>query len=109
MELLKMTRQVPPLIVLPLAAILLLAGCAKTEMHPLKGVVVEVYRDPPALLVDHEEIPGFMGAMTMRFEVDAATASGARKGRHLTASLRYHDGKWQLEDVMFSDAAPPAP
>lgn len=91
----------PPSIItavfLPLA--LLLGACAKTDTHPLKGVIVDVYREPPALLVDHEEIPGFMKAMTMRFEVDAATAAAVQKGQPITARLRFHDGAWRLDQV----------
>jgi len=86
----------PALLLLPA---LLLGACAKADTHPLRGVIVDVYREPPALLVDHEEIPGFMGAMTMRFEVDAATATAVQKGQQITARLRFHNGNWRLDQV----------
>jgi len=76
-----------------------LAGCGGSQSHPLKGVVVEVIAEPPALLVDHEEIPGFMAAMTMRFTVDAATVTKVKPGDAITGRLRFRDGTWQLEDV----------
>jgi protein SCO1/2 len=88
---------------LPLALIalltLLLAACEKSESHPLRGVVVEVHEDPPALLVDHEEIPGVMAAMTMKFGVDAATADAVRPGERIEARMRFQEGEWRLEDV----------
>ena len=69
------------------------------KRYPLKGVIVDVLPDQTALLVKHEEIPGFMGAMTMLFKVDAATFKAAAKGRAITALLvQKEDGFW-LEDV----------
>jgi hypothetical protein len=91
-------------VVFLLTALLFLSGCGQTDTRPLKGVIVEVFRDPPALLVDHEEIPGFMPAMRMRFEVDAATAAAARPGQAITARLRYHEGVWRLEAVHHADS-----
>lgn len=80
-------------------AVGLLAACGGRDTHPLKGVIVEVYGNPPGLLVNHETVPGVMQAMTMRFEVEAATVATVRPGEAITAGLRFHDGKWRLEDV----------
>jgi len=76
-----------------------LTACGKTDSHPLKGVIVDVYAEPPALLVDHEEIPGVMAAMTMKFGVDAATVARVQKGQKIEGRMRFQDGKWRLEDV----------
>jgi Cu/Ag efflux protein CusF len=88
----------------------LLAGCSKSgdepASHAVKGVVVEVYAEPPALLVDHEEIPGFMAAMTMRFEVEAATAAAVKPGDAITGRLRFQNHTWRLDEVK---VAPPQP
>ena len=49
---------------------LLLAGCAaKPESHTVNGVIVAVAADKGVLTIQHEDIPGFMAAMTMPFEV----------------------------------------
>ena len=82
-----------------LLSLLSLAGCARDESHPVQGIVVEVYSDPPALLVDHEEIPGVMAAMSMRFEVDAATIDDVKVGDAITARLRLQDQTWRLDQV----------
>ena len=76
-------------------------ACGQRDAHPLRGVFVEVYTgtEPPGLLVEHEEVPGFMKAMTMRFEVDRATVATAKQGQRITARMRYGDGKWRLENV----------
>ena len=67
--------------------------------HPLKGVVVDISAARSALRVKHEEIPGFMRAMTMEFKVDAATLAAAAKGQAITGTLvKRADGFW-LEDV----------
>lgn len=84
---------------LTLVAAVGLTACSKTDLHPLKGVIVDVYAEPPALLVDHEKIPGVMAAMTMKFGVDAATAARVQKGQKIEGRMRFQDGKWRLEDV----------
>ena len=80
-------------------AMLLLAACGKTDSHPLKGVIVDVYPEPPALLVDHEKVPGVMAAMTMKFGVDAATVARVQEGQKIEGRMRFQDGRWRLEDV----------
>lgn len=70
------------------------------QMHPLKGVVVEVMADKSALLVKHEEIPGVMRAMTMMFLVDADTLGRVKKGDVITGQMgRDENKKWILRDV----------
>jgi Cu/Ag efflux protein CusF len=72
---------------------------AKEPRHPLKGVIVDVYADRSALLVKHEEIPGYMMAMTMLFKVDAATLKAAAKGQAITATLVERGGEYWLEEL----------
>ena len=70
------------------------------QRHPLKGVVVDVLADKSALLVKHEAILGVMKAMTMLFQVDAATlkSPAATKGAVITGFLvRKTDGWWLVE------------
>ena len=69
------------------------------KRHDLRGVVTNVYADRSALLVRHEEIPGFMKPMTMLFKVDAAALQAARKGQTITARMSRQGNDWVLEDV----------
>lgn len=69
------------------------------KRHDLRGVVTNIYADRSALLVRHEEIPGFMKPMTMLFKVDAATLQAARKGQTITARMSRQGSDWVLEDV----------
>jgi Cu/Ag efflux protein CusF len=69
------------------------------QRHDLRGVVTNVYADRSALLVRHEEIPGFMKPMTMLFKVDSATLQAARKGQTITARMSRQGNDWVLEDV----------
>lgn len=69
------------------------------KRYPLKGVIVDRLADQSAFLVKHEEIPGFMPAMTMLFKVDAATFKAAGKGQTITAVLVQKDDGFWLKDV----------
>jgi protein SCO1/2 len=56
-----------------LAALLVWTGCqgsssTPTKQYPIKGRVVEV--KATSVRLDHEAIPGYMGAMEMNFTVD---------------------------------------
>jgi Cu/Ag efflux protein CusF len=71
------------------------------KRYPLKGVITSVLADRSALLVKHEEIPGYMKAMTMLFKVDAATLKAAQKGQAITGLMSRQGSDWVLEDVKF--------
>lgn len=69
------------------------------KRHPLKGVIVDILTERSALLVKHEEIPGYMKAMTMLLKVETATIQAAVKGQAITGTLvEKADGFW-LEDM----------
>jgi len=67
--------------------------------YPLKGVIVEVRAAQGALMVKHEDIPGFMPAMTMLFKVDAAALKSAQPGQKIRATLVQRDGDFWLEEI----------
>lgn len=67
--------------------------------HPLKGIITAIDAERSALMVKHEEIPGFMRAMTMLLKVDAATLQAARKGQAITGTLVQRDDGFWLEDM----------
>ena len=95
-----------------LASTLLLAGCAKSTApaaapapaatapsHPVRGIIVDVMPAQSALMVKHEDIPGFMPAMTMLFKVDAPTLKAAAKDQTITATLYQQGDDFWLRDV----------
>lgn len=71
------------------------------KRYALRGVVVAVDADKSALRVKHEEIPGFMRAMTMQFKVDAPTLAAAKVGAALTGQMSRQGKDWVLEAVKF--------
>jgi len=55
---------------LPVAALSIIAACQASEPQVTRdaiGVIEEVHADRTELRIAHEEIPGFMDAMTMTF------------------------------------------
>ncbi len=74
--------------------------------HRLTGVVTNVMSERSALMVKHDEIPGFMRAMTMMFLVEPEVLAQVKKGDAITAHMgRNADNKWILRHVR---VVPPA-
>jgi Cu/Ag efflux protein CusF len=87
-----------------LSLLLAATGCgAQKSGHPLRGVVTRVIEERKLVMVQHEEIPGFMRAMTMAFSVPDSVWPQLRPGTHLTATLQGSRGQWRLEDVQLTD------
>jgi protein SCO1/2 len=64
-----------------------------TRSWDVDGVVLDVNVEYQQVLIDHQEIEGFMPAMTMNFDVtDAALLDGIEKGQAVSFRLHY-DGK----------------
>ena len=63
-----------------------------------------VFPEKSALLVQHEEIPGVMKAMTMLLKTDAATLAAAKKDQAITAILVKKADGWWLQDVKIAEA-----
>ena len=63
-----MNRLVSPLI----AAVLLTAACSSARHYEMRGQILGINRDKMEILVKHEEIEGFMSAMTMPWKVKTA-------------------------------------
>ena len=71
--------------------------------HPLKGKAVAVDPARRAITVAHEDIPGFMPAMTMEFvvlEKDAPLLEQVSPGDEITATLVVPDSRYWLEDLV---------
>jgi protein SCO1/2 len=93
----------------PLLIALSLAGCGGephgtgTKSYPLKGTVLAVDPAERTVTIDHEEIEGFMPAMTMDFvvlEEDAALLDNVTPGDEITARLVVPDSRYWIEDLV---------
>jgi protein SCO1/2 len=72
-------------------AVLLASACGRTppaKEYQLKGQILDVKPETREVLVRHEDIPGFMPAMTMPYKVeDPAVLAGKEPGDLITATL----------------------
>jgi Cu/Ag efflux protein CusF len=84
-----------------LSAPLILAGCgggqqkaAEEQDYPIKGKVLAVHPDKPAVKLDHEDIPGYMKGMEMDFDVeDPKMLEGVQPGDQVEGRLKVQDGR----------------
>jgi protein SCO1/2 len=96
----------PIWLVLGLLMTLPLTACRGTNQtqvrrYHLKGTVVQVDKAQQHLVVNHEEIPGFMGAMTMPYPViDAQTLEKLSPGDQITADVVVTPSEIHLENVI---------
>lgn len=73
-----------------------------TQRYPFKGKVVSVDRESREVTVSHEEIKGYMGAMTMSFPLNDENALGKIKKDDQIEAILIVDAKgWRLEKVVF--------
>jgi protein SCO1/2 len=88
---------------------LLAAGCGPVppepdgKSYPLEGTVIAVDAANRKITIDHEEIPGFMPAMTMPFvvlEKDAALLDIVSPGDQVTARLVVPDTRYWIENLV---------
>ena len=78
---------------------------ASSGRQPLTGRVVSVLKDRASLLVDHDEIPGYMPRMTMEFLVGPGDLALAREGAALRATLvEEGEGRFRLEGIWWVEA-----
>ncbi len=73
------------------------------KRYPLRGVVLSANPAERTLRVRHEEIPGYMPAMTMDFLVSAGDAANAREGQRIRAELVEYQGEYSLERIWPAD------
>jgi protein SCO1/2 len=94
----------------------LVPGCRRearapsANRYPIKGRVVEVDLANRSVTLAHEDIPGFMPAMTMPFvvlEKDAALLQAMAPGDAVTATLVVPDSRYWLEEIVV--VKPPVP
>jgi protein SCO1/2 len=96
----------PIWLMLALLVTLPLTSCRGTNQsqvrrYRLKGTVVQVDKAQQHLVVNHEEIPGFMGAMTMPYPVvDTQTLEKLSPGDQITADVVVTPNDIHLDNVV---------
>jgi protein SCO1 len=85
---------------------LLAVSCRRTSPNPvrryhLKGTVIQVDKSQQHLVVNHEAIPGFMGAMAMPYPVvDARALEQLSPGDQITADVVASPNEIHLENIV---------
>jgi Cu/Ag efflux protein CusF len=86
-----MTSLLKPIAITCLAFVLLLAGCSKSgpaKEYPMRGEVTGLDAGGHVATIKHEDIPGFMSAMTMGYPVkDPTEFSKLAVGEPITATV----------------------
>ncbi len=69
--------------------------------YPFKGKVVFIQSETQEVTVEHDEIPGYMGAMTMPFPLkDEKVLGKLKKDDRIQATLVVDSKGWRLENVV---------
>jgi protein SCO1/2 len=77
---------------------------ANATTHTLQGEIITVTPARSAVLVHHEEIPGYMPPMTMEFQVTPADLARLKEGDQIRARLTQDDhGTLRLEAIEVID------
>ena len=91
-----------------LLLIVLSAACSSTRHYQMKGQILSVNRDKQELLVKHEEIPGYMMAMTMPYKVQSSgMLDNVGAGDLVTAELDVKDDAAVITAITKTGSAPP--
>ncbi len=78
----------------------------KDERYPLTGEVVRAEPDRKVLVVRHDEIKGYMPAMTMEFIVSPGDLALLKPGQRIRAEMiPSKDGDYRLEKIWPADKA----
>ncbi len=79
------------------------------ERYPLTGEIVRVETERKLLVVRHDEIKGYMPAMTMEFLVAAGDLALAKPGQRIRAEMiPSQDGDFRLEKIWPDERSPEA-
>jgi protein SCO1/2 len=85
-----------------------LCGCGSSDKHyTLTGRVASKVPATRAIVVDHDEIPGFMAAMTMPYTVaEGIELSGIEPGDRIRADIDVKpDGQYSLDRISVTDSS----
>jgi protein SCO1 len=101
-------RSLVPACLLAALLCISLSGCGSSDKHyTLIGRVISKVPATRAVVVDHEEIPGFMAAMTMPYAVaDGVDLSGIEPGDRIRADIDVKpDGQYALDRISVTDSS----
>jgi protein SCO1/2 len=91
-------------------ALIALAGCSSppaARQYEVKGQILSINPERQEVLVNHEDIPGFMSAMTMPYKVnDPALLEGKQPGDLFTATLVVEEVNAYLSTLNKTGSAP---
>lgn len=103
------------MLVLVLIACAWLAGCSQApdergaQRYELKGRIVSFNKAQQQVVIQHEEVPGFMEAMTMPFTLREDSAYDVmRVGDRIQATLVVNDERTRLENPVITQVIPSA-
>ncbi len=86
-----------------LAAALISGACGEPssdETHPGVGVIREVDLQERQVVIDHEDIPGLMKGMTMRFDVaDPELLDDLEPGQSVEFRVAYRSGSYEVTEI----------
>lgn len=75
-------------------------GEASRNVYQVSGVIQEIRPDENTVVVEHEEIPGYMAAMTMAFDVkDPAELKNLQPGDKITFKMIVTEEDGWIEDI----------
>jgi protein SCO1/2 len=92
-----------------LALATLATACQKdaARQYPLHGQILAVDTAHQQLTIKHDDIPGFMPAMTMSYPVASASLmQGRTPGEIVTATLEVADATGRLTEIQHTGSAP---
>jgi protein SCO1 len=81
------------------AAALFVVWACGPERYEAKGTIVEVRADLGQVMIDHEDVPGLMPAMTMNFDVDPEIVAGLAPGDAVTFRLARKDESFRVVTI----------
>ena len=93
---------------LPFASLVLALIACAPEVYDAHGVIRAVVPDEYRVEIEHDEIPGFMEAMTMSFEVpDSSLLARMQVGQEIDFRIEHEGGRVRI--VEFWPAGEPQP
>jgi protein SCO1/2 len=76
------------------------AASTNVQIYSVKGVIKELKPDGKTVKIEHEEIPGYMAAMTMPFEVkDPRELAGLQAGDEVTFRMLVTDTDGWIDQI----------
>jgi Cu/Ag efflux protein CusF len=79
---------------------------APTDKYVIKGRIVQLHEEGKSAVIEHEEIVGWMGAMTMAFPIrDDADWQKLKVGSQIEGTVFVSDDGFYVGDIKVADAS----